>query len=161
MKHVAIAFALLICAISQTSLCAAQTCEVLKDENGQQRRNGSQLCVTLKITNGRLDIDRSQSRFAMSDEFKRRLSIPPAQAEEIVFTALSNVLKTIEKPYRFALSPDDKARDDKNELNDNPKTNAIRTANSSWTAYLQQFDDWATSTSRTSMQDVFSDFEST
>ncbi|HKY45004.1 MAG TPA: BamA/TamA family outer membrane protein [Pyrinomonadaceae bacterium] len=156
MKHVAIAFTLLSC----FSWCAAQTCEVLKDENGQQRRNGSQLCVTLKITNGALDIDRSQSQFAVSDEFKRRLAIPPAEAEQIVFTTLSNVLKNIQKPYRLALSDADKIRDDKAELND-PKTNAIRTANSSWTDYLQQFDDWASSTNRTSMQDVFSDFEST
>ena len=159
MKHVAIAFTLLICAFSHASLGAAQTCEVLKDENGQQRRNGSQLCVQLKITNGALDIDRSQSQFAMSDEFKRRLSIPAAEAEQIVFTTLSDLLKTIQRPYRFALSDQDKARDDKNELNDDPKTNAIRTANSSWTDYLQQFQDWASST--TSMEDVFSDFEST
>ena len=161
MKHVLIAFALLVCAISQTSLCAAQTCDVLKDENGQQRRNGSQLCVTLKITNGALDIDRSRSQFAVSDEFKRRLSIPPAEAEQIVFTTLSNMLKNIQKPYRLALSDADKIRDDKGELNDDPRTDAIRTANLNWTEYLQQFDDWASSTNRESMQDVFSDFEST
>ena len=160
MKHVAIALTLLICALSQASLCAAQTCEALKDENGQQRRNGSQLCVQLKVTNGALEIDRSQSKFAMSDEFKRRLSIPAPEAEAFVFTTLGNMLKPI-RPYRFALSDDDKTRDDKAELNDSPKTNAIRTANSNWAPYLQQFDDWATSTNRTSMQDVFSDFEST
>lgn len=161
MKHVAVAFTLLICAMSQASLCTAQTCEVLKDENAQQRRNGSQLCVSLRITNGALDIDRSQSQFAVSDEFKRRLSIPPAEAEQIVFTTLSNVLKKIPKPYRLALSDADKIRDDKGELNDDPRTDAIRTANLSWTEYLQQFDDWASSTNRESMQDVFSDFEST
>ena len=161
MRHVAIAFALLISAITQASLCAAQTCEVLKDENGQQRRNGSQLCVQVKITNGALDVDRSQSKFAASDEFRRRLSIPFAEAEQIVFTTLSDVLKTIQKPYRLALSDEDKTRDDKGQLNDDPRTNSIRTANSRWSDYLQQFDDWASSTNRTSMQDVFSDFEAT
>ena len=159
MKHVAITFALLVCAITQASLCAAQTCEVLKDANGQQRRNGSQLCVTLKITNGALDVDRSQSRFVASDEFRRRLSVPAAEAEEIVFTTLGNVLKTVQKPYRLALSDEDRIRDDKGELTD-PKTNAIRTANASWTDYLQQYDDWTSSTNRKSMPDVFSTFQS-
>ncbi len=159
MKHVAIGFVVLVCAITQASLCAAQTCEVLKDANGQQRRNGSQLCVQLKITNGALDVDRSQSKFVASDEFRRRLSIPAAEAEEIVFTTLGNVLKTIQKPYRLALSDEDKTRDDKGELND-PKTNAIRTANASWTDYLQQYDDWTSSTNRKSMADVFSTFQS-
>ena len=121
MKHVVIAFALLVCAITQASLCAAQSCEVLKDANGQQRRNGSQLCVTLKITNGALDVDRSQSKFVASDEFRRRLSIPFADAEQIVFTTLGNVLKPIPKPYRLALSDEDKTRDDKGELNDAQK----------------------------------------
>ena len=159
MKHVATAFVVLVCAITQASLCAAQTCEVLKDANGQQRRNGSQLCVQLKITNGALDVDRSQSRFAATDEFRRRLSIPAAQAEEIVFTTLSNVLKLVQKPYRLALSDDDKVREAKLELND-PKTNAIRIANASWTDYLQQYDDWTSSTNRKSMADVFSTFQS-
>ena len=156
MKHVAVAFTLLICAIGQASLCAAQTCEVLQDENGQQRRNGSQVCVTLKITNGALDIDRSQSQFVASDEFKRRLSIPLAEAEEIVFQTLGDVLKIIPKLYLLALSEEDKAREA--ELTD-PKTNAIRTANASWTDYLQQYDDWTSSTNRTSMLDVFREFE--
>ncbi len=159
MKHFVFAFALFVCVLGHASLGVAQTCEVLKDENGQQRRNGSRLCVTLKITNGALDIDRSQSSFVASDEFKRRLLIPPAEAEEIVFTTLGNLLKTIPKPYRFALSDEDKTRDNNNQLTD-AKTVAIRTANAAWPAYLQQFDDWATSTNRTSMPEVFSSFES-
>ena len=158
MKHIVIAFTLVVCALSQASLCGAQTCEVLKDENGQQRRNGSRLCGAFKITNGALDIDRAQSRFVPTDEFRRRLSIPPAEAEEFVFASLGKLLKSIPKPYRFALSDADKARDDRNELTD-AKTVAIRTANTNWTAYLQQFDDWATSTNRTSMPEVFSSFE--
>lgn len=159
MRPVAIAFTLLAYAIIQASPCAAQSCEVLKDANGQQRRNGSQLCVTLKITNGALDVDRSQSRFVASDEFRRRLSIPFPEAEAIVFSTLSNVLKTIQKPYRLALSDEDKVRDDKGELNDQ-KTNDIRTANKSWNDYLQQYDDWTSSTGRKSMPDVFSTFQS-
>ena len=159
MKHVVIAFTLLVCAVSQASLCAAQTCEVLKDDNGQQRRNGSRLCVTLKITNGALDIDRSQSQFVPTDEFRRRLSISAAEAEEFVFTTLGTLLKTIPKPYRFALSDEDKTRDNNNQLTE-PKTVAIRTATAAWPAYLQQYDDWANSTNRTSMPEVFSSFES-
>lgn len=159
MKHVVIAFTLLVCAVGQASLCKAQTCEVLKDDDGQQRRNGSRLCISLKITNGALDIDRSQSRFVPSDEFRRRLSIPAVEAEQFIFTTLSNLLKTIPKPYRFALSDEDKTLDNNNQLTD-AKTVAIRSANASWTEYLQQYDDWATSTNRTSMPEVFSSFES-
>lgn len=157
MKHAVVTLTLLICALTQASLCVAQTCEVLQ-ENGQQRRNGSQLCVTLKITNGALDIDRAQSKFVASDEFKRRLSIPPADAEAFVFTSLSKVLSTIPKPYRLALSDEDRARDDRGELNDAP-TNAIRTANASWTDYLQQYAAWASATNRKSMEEVFSTFQ--
>ena len=123
------------------------------------QRNASKLTVALKITNGALDIDRAQSKFVASDEFRRRLSIPPAEAEQIVFDNVAELLKKIPKPYRFALSDDDKARDDKGQLND-AKTNAIRTANSSWTDYLQQYDAWTSSTQRTSMPEVFSSFES-
>jgi Omp85 superfamily domain len=158
MKYVVIAFTLLICAVTQVSLCAAQPCEVLKNDAGQQRSNGSRLCVTFKVTGGALDIDRSQSTFVASDEFLRRLSISPAEAEDAVFAALAGVLKTIPKPYRFALSDDDRARDDRGELNDD-KTNAIRTANANWTAYLEQYNVWATGPNRRSMPDVFSTFE--
>lgn len=159
MKHAVFAVTLFICTVAQPSLSAAQTCEVLKDDNGQQRANGSRLCVALKITNGALDIDRSQSKFAASDEFRRRLSIPPAEAEEVVFATLAKLLTTIPKPYRFALSDEDKARDDRGQLSD-AQTNAIRTVNASWTDYLQQFDAWTTAANRTSMPEVFSDFES-
>lgn len=159
MLRPSLALVVLLCALGHLSPCMAQTCAVLQDENGQQRRNGSQLCVKLKITNGALDIDRSQSTFVASDEFQRRLSIPTAEATEIVFAALSKVLKTIPKPYRLALSDEDKTRDDRGELND-PTTNAIRTANASWSDYLQQYADWTTATNRKSMLDVFSTFQS-
>jgi hypothetical protein len=87
------------------------------------------------------------------------LSIPAAEAEGFVFATLGKLLKSIPKPYRFALSDVDKVRDDGNQLTD-PKTTAIRTVNANWSDYLQQYDDWATSTSRTSMPEVFSSFES-
>ena len=159
MKHVAIAFAVLVCALTQASLCSAQPCEVLKNENGQERCNGSQLCVTVKITNGALDVDRSQSKFVASNEFRNRLSIPFAEAEAIVFNTLGDVLKTIQKPYRLALSEEDKVRDNKGELND-AATIAIRTANASWTDYLTHYDHWTQQgTNRKPMDQVFETFQ--
>src|SRR4030095_11332745 len=138
-------------------LCLSLASILAAGQNPQ--RNASKLTIALKITNGALDIDRAQSKFVASDEFRRRLSIPPAEAEQIVFDNLAELLKKIPKPYRFALSDADKALDDKGQLNDT-KTNAIRTANSNWSDYLQQYDAWTSSTNRTSMPEVFSSFES-
>jgi hypothetical protein len=160
MRYLPILVTLFVCLPAQATLCSAQpSCEVLKDESGAQRKNGSHLCVKLKITDGKLDIDRSQSRLASSDEFRRRLSITPAQAEEMVFAALAKLVNTIPKPYRFALSDDDKARDDRGELTDAP-TDAMRTSTRSWSDYLQQFSEWAAATRRRDVGQVFSTFES-
>jgi len=151
---------LLICGSSQVFLCQAQpSCEVLKNDDGTQKKDGSRLCINLKIKDGKLDIDRSPSRFAASDEFTRRLAIPPTQAEEIVFATLAKLLNEIPKPYRFALSETAKADDGKGILND-PLSNGIRTANKGWDDYLQQFSEWATQTHQEkSMEEVFSQFE--
>ena len=122
------------------------------------QRNASKLTVALKITNGALDIDRTQSKFVASDEFRQSLSIPAAEAEQIVFANVADLLKKIPKPYRFALSDADKARDDKGQLDD---AKTISTISSNWTDYLQQYDQWTSSTNRTSMPEIFSAFEST
>jgi hypothetical protein len=148
MKYLVVLFLLLVLPLSLTS-SAQIPCDVFRNDDGRERVvNGSRLCVVLKITAGKLDIDRPQSKFVPTAEFTRRLSIPKPAAEELVFDALKKLLDNMPKPYRFALSADDKARDDNRQLND-PKTNAIRTTNKSWPTYFQEYSEWIAATGRT------------
>src|SRR5687767_13701639 len=143
-------------------VCKAQpapVCNVLVTEDGRQRINGSRLCVKFEIKDGRISADRARSRFVPSDQFTRRLKVSPAEAEAIVFETFQKLLNRVQKPYRLALSEADKTKDDQILLND-VATNAIRTANRTWTDYLQQFDQWATDTGKElGMGDVFPESE--
>jgi len=152
---------LLVCYGAHLSVCKAQpSCEVLRNDEGTEKQNGSRLCIGLKITGGKIDIDRSRSRFSRTSEFTHRLTITPAEAEELVFDALDQLLRTIDKPYRFALSEEAKSRDNRGELSD-PLSNQIRTANKSWSEYLEQFQEWTEQTHQERSRDeVFSTFES-
>lgn len=154
---------LLLCVMFNLSTCKAQipTCEVQRDENGNQRKNGSRLCITLEIRDGRIAFNRAQSRFSPSTLFTQRLSITTAQAEDFLFVELQQLLDTLSKPYRFALSDTERANDDQGKPND-PLTNAIRTASKSWTDYLHQFEEWATSTGKElGVGEIFPEAEAT
>ena len=79
--------------------------------------------------------------------FNQRLEITKTDAEQILFGELQKLLDTVSKPYRFALSDQEKALDDKGKLNDEA-TNRIRSASMSWSEYLQQFEEWSSSTGK-------------
>jgi hypothetical protein len=114
--------AILICTLFLgfvgSPFCQAQTpsCDVLTDEAGRQKANGSRLCIEFKFTEGKLDFDRTQSVFRASEEFKRRLSISAAQAEESLFIQLRKLFNSLEKPYRLGLSDEERALDDQHKL---------------------------------------------
>jgi len=138
-------FCLIFAYVSATALFAqaqnAPTCSLLTDADGNERINGTRLCVLLEIRNGKIAIDRIHSKFVPSSVFLQRLSINQVEAQSIVYETLEKLLASIPKPYRLGLSEADRALDDKNQLND-PQTNALRIANLSWKDYLQQFDEW-------------------
>ncbi len=124
-------------------------------------QNASLLCIRLKVTGGRLDIDRAASRLARSQEFNRRLSITPAEAEEFVFNELQKLLLNLKKPYRVALSDEETALDDQGQLND-PLTNGVREANKEWAEFITLFSEWAEAgPNRRGIGEIFPEAEAT
>ena len=164
MKPVYIICTLLLSVFASIAQATAQTapsCEVQGDAEGQLRKNASRLCVQFVIKDGRIAVDRTHSVFSYSRLFSQRLGIPKAEAEQILFGELQKLLDTVSKPYRFALSDQDKALDDKGKLSDEA-TNRIRSASISWSEYLQQFEEWSSSTGKEhGVGDIFPESEAT
>src|SRR5215467_4204116 len=148
---------ILFCLLRFAVHVSAQTtlpCEVVADS-----KNGSRLCVQFMIKDGRVAIDRERSVFKPSTVFIQRLSIPSTEAETTIFTELEKLLAPIPRPYRFALSDQDKALDDQGKLNDEP-TNRIRAATMPWSEYLQKFEDWSSATGKErGVGDIFPEAE--
>jgi len=125
------------------------------------KKNASRLCVQVTIGDGRLAIDRNRSVFNPSTIFLQHLKISRSEAEIALFGELQKLLDAIPRPYRLALSATETSLDDKGQLND-PQTNDIRTANKSWTEYLQLFDQWVTATGKErGVGDIFPEAEAT
>jgi Omp85 superfamily domain len=145
-------------------LCYGQTapaCAVAIDESGNQRPNGSQLCVRLKFTKGRPDFDQTQSRFSPSEEFKRRLNVPLVQAEASLFSQLSKLFMSLQKPYRLALSDEERQLDDQDKLNDT-LTAEVRNATKGWLEFLSVFNAWADAgQNRRHFEEIFAEEEAT
>ena len=164
MKNLYLICTLLLFAFAFVAQATAQTpssCEVQGDVEGQPRKNASRLCVQFVIKDGRIAVDRTRSVFTSSRLFNQRLGITKTDAEQILFGELQKLLDTLSKPYRFALSDQEKALDDKGKLNDEA-TNRIRSASMSWSEYLQQFEEWSSSTGKEhGIGDIFPESEAT
>src|SRR4030095_2453965 len=105
--------------------------------------------------------DRTHSVFSPSRLFSQRLGIPKLEAEQVLSGELQKLLDTMPRPYRFALSDQDKALDDQGKLNDEA-TNRIRNASMPWSEYLQQFEEWSSSTGKEhGIGDIFPESEAT
>ena len=164
MKPVSIICTLFLSVLAFTAQATAQTapsCEVQGDAEVQPRKNASRLCVQFVIKDGRIAVDRTRSVFNSSRLFSQRLGITRADAEQILFGQLQKLLDAGPRPYRFALSDQDKVLDDKGKLNDEA-TNCIRNASMSWPEYLQLFEEWSSSTGKEhGIGDVFPESEAT
>ena len=146
-----------------TPVCVAQTpsCDVLTGEAGQVKANGSRLCIRFEFTEGRLDFDRTQSVFRASEEFKRRLNISTAQAEESLFIQLRKLFNSLEKPYRLGFSDEERALDDQHKL-DPSITAAVRDASKGWLEFRDVFNAWADAgTNRRHFDEIFQEAEAT
>jgi hypothetical protein len=150
---------MLICLLEVAVQVSAQTtpsCDLVADS-----KNSSRLCVQFAIRDGRLAIDRQHSLFKPSSLFTQRLSIPLTEAQTTIFTELEKLLATIPRPYRFALSDQDKALDDQGKLNDEA-TNRIRNATMPWSEYIQRFEEWSSATGKErGVGDIFPESEAT
>lgn len=123
--------------------------------------NGSRLCVKFEIKDGRISVDRAQSVFNSTPLFNQRLSVSKGEAESFLYLELQRLLDRMPRPYRLALSDEERKLDDNGQLNDAP-TNRIRTFSGSWQAYLQQFQEWATETNKSQgVGDIFPEAEAT
>lgn len=123
--------------------------------------NSSRLCIKFEIKDGRVAVDRTQSVFNSTPLFTQRLTISKVEAESFLFSELQRLLDRVERPYRLALSEDERRLDDNGQLNDAP-TKRIRTFSGSWQAYLQQFQEWATETNKMlGVGDIFPESEAT
>jgi hypothetical protein len=150
-------FAFVVQATAQTN----PVCEVQGDSESGPRKNASRLCVQFAIKDGRIAVDRTHSVFSPSRLFSQRLGIPKLEAEQVLSGELQKLLDTIPRPYRFALSDQDKALDDQGKLNDEA-TNRIRNASMPWSEYLQQFEEWSSSTGKEhGIGDIFPESEAT
>ncbi len=116
-------------------------------------RNSSKLCVSLKITAGRVDFDQDKSVFTPSDGFLNKLKISREQAERIVRSDLKKLFGLIEKPYRFALTEEEKELDDRKEFSS--QTAEVREWNGEWLSFMDVFDKWARGNNRTTFVEIF------
>ena len=123
--------------------------------------NGSRLCVKFEIKDGRIAVDRTRSVFAPSGLFLQRLSVPRPEAEQVLYSELQKLLDQVPRPYRLALSDEERALDDQGKLNDAP-TSAIRNVTCPWAKYLQQFEEWGSATGKQlGIGDIFPEAEAT
>lgn len=127
------------------AVCFAQqalSCKVPVDAQGNQRANGSQLCVGLAIKGGKLVVDRAQTQFVASDEFLRRLRIAPEAAEKQIYEYLEKIISRSDKPYRYALDQEELKQDREGQLNDE-LTAKLRISDSAWDKYIITFSEWS------------------
>jgi hypothetical protein len=99
----------------------------------------------MSYSDGRIVFDRARSRFSPSALFAERLgtTLTAAQAEEEVFAALLTVTKTLQKPYRFALTDAERKLDDDGKLGNDVVPAIVRAFSGRWPDYLAVFNAWA------------------
>lgn len=120
----------------------------------QPTKNQSTLTVFVGVSDGRLVVDRakSQSGFAVSEEFRRRLGARMGAAEiektivkfrELLFDDLDKRFKSLDKIYRYSLNDTEKANEPNDELTMKVRGFPGRPGVGDWSEFAELFDRWA------------------
>ena len=106
-------------------------------------RDDSILCAQLTLQDGQLHVDRKQTIFNPSDNFKKGLTIPVAKATDILVDDLNNLFRKMPRLYWFGLTNSERDADSKGVLK-SAVTNELRHMTNSWTEFRQKEQEWRT-----------------
>lgn len=149
-KVLALAMCFCLIIVATLDVSAQNPVECPAREDGA---NGSQLCLRLKFTAGKLDFDQMESKFSPSQTFLHRLGVSQAEAEAIVFAQIRKLFDQLPKAYLHALSDEQKTLDSRGQFTN--ETAAVRDLSGSFLEFAEAFNAWAEAGGFRTFFDIF------